>query len=276
MRLSGRVALLVGATDGIGRATAHRFAKEGAKIAISGRREKEGQEVVGEIDAIVGNPNCALFVKGDVTVESDMVRVVNETVARFGGLDVLVNCAAKQGAGTILEATKDDYIAFLHTNVMGMGLTAKAAIPHLLKSKHAAIVNLGSLVGHIGVPGRTLYCVSKAAVVELTKCMACDFPSIRINCISPGFTSSRYMMAGLSRSGLPLEETARLLCSGVLMERMATPDEVANVILFLASDEASYITGENIMVDGGALCHGNTAYKLAERLKAVQRETVGT
>jgi len=272
MKLSGRVALLVGATDGIGRAAAHRFAREGASVAISGRREAEGQQVVAEINEINGRTDRALFVKGDVTIESDMVRVVNETVAKFGGLDILINCAAKQGAGTILEATTEDYIAFLHTNVMGMGLSAKAAIPHLLKSKHAAMVNLGSLVGHIGVPGRTLYCVSKAAVVELTKCLACDFPSIRINCISPGFTSSRYMLAGLSRSGLPPEETARLLCSGVLMERMATPDEVANVILFLASEEASYITGENIMVDGGALCHGNTAYKLAERLKEMQTE----
>lgn len=272
MKLFGRIALLVGATDGIGRAAAHRFAREGAKVAISGRRQHEGQQVEAELAGIAGSPESALFVKGDVTFESDMVRVVNETVARFGGLDILINCAAKQGAGTILEATTDDYIAFLHTNLMGMGLSAKAAIPHLLRSKHAAIVNLGSLVGHIGVAGRTLYCVSKAAVVELTKCMACDFPSIRINCISPGFTSSRHMMAGLSQSGLPPEETARLLCSGVLMERMATPDEVANVILFLASDEASYITGENIMVDGGALCHGNTAYKLTERLKAMQSE----
>ena len=171
-----------------------------------------------------------------------------------------------------MEATEADYVAFLHTNVMGMGLSAKAAIPHLLKSKHAAIVNISSLVGHIGVPGRTLYCVSKAAVVELTKCLACDYPSIRINCVSPGFTSSRYMMAGLSQSGLPVEEAARLLCSGVLMERMATPDEVSNVILFLASDEASYITGENVMVDGGALCHGNIAYKLVERLQSLHEE----
>jgi len=272
MKLSGRVALLVGATDGIGRAAAHLFAKEGAKVAISGRREHEGEEVAAELAAISANTESALFVKGDVTVEAEMVRVVNETVSKLGGLDILINCAAKQGAGTILEATKDDYVAFLHTNVMGMGLSAKAAIPHLLKSKHAAIVNISSLVGHIGVPGRTLYCVSKAAVVELTKCLACDFPTIRINSVSPGFTSSRYMMAGLSQSGLPLEETARLLCSGVLMERMATPDEVANVILFLASDEASYITGENIMVDGGALCHGNIAYKLMDRLKQKQAE----
>lgn len=272
MKLSGRIALLVGATDGIGRAAAHRFAQEGASVAISGRRPVEGQQVVAEIHEITGRPDSALFVKGDVTVESDMVQVIEETVAKFGGLDILVNCAAKQGHGTILEATTEDYVAFFHTNVMGMGLSAKAAIPYLLKSRHGAIVNIASLVGNVGVGGRTLYCASKAAVIEMTKCMAIDFPSIRINCISPGFTSSRFMMAGLSRLGLDLEEAGRLLTSGVLMNRLATPEEIANVILFLASDEASYITGENIMVDGGALCYGNHAYKLVERMKAKENE----
>ena len=272
MKLSGRVALLAGATDGIGRAAAHRFAREGASVAISGRREPEGLQVVAEINEINGGKDRALFVKGDVTIEADTLRVVNETVVRFGGLDILINCAAKQGAGTILEATKDDYDVFFQTNVMGMGLSAKAAIPHLLKSRHAAIVNISSLVGNVGVGGRTLYCASKAAVIEMTKCMAIDFPSIRINCVSPGFTSSRYMMAGLARLGLELEEAGRLLTSGVLMNRLATPEEIANVILFLASDEASYITGENIMVDGGALCYGNHAYKLVERMKAEESE----
>jgi len=272
MKLSGRIALLTGATDGIGRATAHRFVREGARVVLTGRREAQGNQVAEELAAMAGDPRCARFVRGDVSVEADAHCVVEETVAHFGRLDILVNCAAAQGHGTVLDATPEDYALLLGTNVMGMGLCAKAAIPHLLKSERSAIVNIASLVGNVGVGGRTLYCVSKAAVIEMTKCMAIDFPSIRINCVSPGFTRSHAMMAGLSKLGLDLEECARLLTAGVLMQRMATPDEIANVVLFLASDEASYITGENIVADGGALCFGNYASALIERMKGTEAE----
>lgn len=257
MNFSEKVVLLTGANDGIGRAAALRFVREGAKVAVTGRRENQGRIVVEELIQICGNPDYVLFIQGDISDPQDTVRMVEQTVERFGGLDILINCAAAQAGGTVLDAEPEDYARIFNTNVMGYGLCAKAAIPYLLKKRGSAIVNIASLNGNVGVANRTLYNASKAAVIEMTKSMAVDFPSIRVNCVSPGFTKSDAMMAGLAMTGLEPEECAALISKGVIMQRMAMPEEIANVIVFLASDEASYITGENIMVDGGALCFGN-------------------
>ena len=210
MDLKGKVVLLTGANDGIGRAAALRFAREGAKVAVTGRRETEGQMVANELAQISGNPDNALFVRGDVSDKADTIRMVEQTVARFGRLDILVNCAAAQAGGTVLDAEPEDYDRLFSINVMGYGLCAKAAIPHLRRSRDSAIVNIASLNGNIGTPGRTLYNATKAAVIEMTKSMAIDFPDIRINCVSPGFTRSAAMMAGLSMTGLDPEECAAL------------------------------------------------------------------
>ena len=271
MNFLGKVVLLTGADAGIGRAAARRFAKEGAKVCVTGRREAAGAQVVEELTRLTGDRDGAMFVQGDVSIKADTVRMVEETVKKFCQLDILVNCAAAQAGGSVLEAEPEDYERLFGTNVMGYGLCAKAAIPYLLKSPGSAIVNIASLNGNIGTPNRMLYDASKAAVIEMTKCMAIDFPAIRVNCVSPGFTSSDAMMRGLSMTGLDPEECAALISKGTIMKRMASPDEIANVIVFLASDEASFITGSNIMVDGGALCYGNYGAALENDPRLTQK-----
>jgi meso-butanediol dehydrogenase/(S,S)-butanediol dehydrogenase/diacetyl reductase len=235
-------------------ATAHRFVREGAKVVLMARREGKGEEVVKNLIAISGDTDCALFVKGDVTVEEDSINAVEKAIEKYGHLDILINCAALQGTNTVLDAKPEDYDRFFDTNIMGYGLSAKAAIPYLLKSKGSAIVNVASLVGILGTSNRMLYDMSKAAVIHMTKCMACDFPTIRINAVSPGFTLSDGEKARISTSNMEPSAIMSRLSSVPIMKRIAEPEEQANVILFLASDEASYIMGQNIVVDGGILC----------------------
>jgi meso-butanediol dehydrogenase/(S,S)-butanediol dehydrogenase/diacetyl reductase len=254
MKLLGKVALITGGNDGIGMATAHRFVREGAKVVLLARREGKGEEVVKNLIAISGDTDCALFVKGDVTVEEDSINAVEKAIEKYGHLDILINCAALQGTNTVLDAKPEDYDRFFDTNIMGYGLSAKAAIPYLLKSKGSAIVNVASLVGILGTSNRMLYDMSKAAVIHMTKCMACDFPTIRINAVSPGFTLSDGEKARISTSNMEPSAIIARLSSVPIMKRIAAPEEQANVILFLASDEASYIMGQNIVVDGGILC----------------------
>lgn len=257
MGSANKTALVIGGNDGIGKAVAERFVTEGIRVVIFARREEQCRSVVEMLNAIVVGSSAAAYVSGDITSEQDLKRAVEKAVERFGRLDILVNVAAAQSAGTVMDATVEDYRHMFGVNVMGYGLAAKAAIPQLLKSNSAAIINIASLNGCIGVANRTLYNCSKAAVIEMTKSIACDYPSIRVNSISPGFTASESMMLGLSSSGIDPQECADLMSSRILMKRMGKPGEIASVVNFLASDDASYITGENIIVDGGALCFGD-------------------
>ncbi len=266
MDMQGRAVLLTGADDGIGFAAARRFAREGASVAVTGRRAEKVRSAAEALSALCAAPARALGVAGDVSVPADVERMVAEAVAAFGRLDVLVNCAALQAGGTVLDATPEDWTRMFAVNVMGYGLCAKAALPHLLRSPMAAVVNVASLNGNVGTASRTVYNASKAAVIEMTMSMACDFPTVRVNCVSPGFTASDAMMHGMGMTGLPAEEAARLLSAGVMMKRFAAPDEIASVIHFLASDEASYMTGSNVLVDGGALCRGNYGDALESEL----------
>ena len=256
-RFEGYAVLLTGATDGIGKATAKRFAMEGANVCITGRREEVGQRAVDEIIQAAGRPDCAVFVSADIKKMEDTQHALDVVLEKWGHLDVLCNCGAKQVGGTILEMEPEDYDEVFGTNVKGFGLACKVCIPELFKSQYPAIVNIASVNGNMGVAARTLYGASKAAVILMSKAMAEDFAPIRVNSISPGFTGSDAMLTNMSRiTGIPKEECARLTSKGTALKRMATPDEQAAVITFLASRDASYVTGENIVVDGGALCVG--------------------
>ena len=256
MRLKDRVAIITGANEGIGRATALLFAGEGAKVALAARREKEGQEAVREIREAKGT---AIFVRTDVSQEKDTAALVERTVREFGRLDILINNAAAHWLGTVLTATPKDYDTLFGVNVKGYGLCAKAAIPHLRKAGKGCIVNVASVNAFIGMPGQSLYNATKAAIVSLTKSMAIDFPELRVNCVAPGFTDTPTIWDTFKAFGFPMEEGYRLLGDGVLLKRLAQPVEIARAILFMASDEASYATGSTLLVDGGIASVGNPA-----------------
>jgi NAD(P)-dependent dehydrogenase (short-subunit alcohol dehydrogenase family) len=256
MRLKDKVAIITGSTEGIGRATALLFAREGAKVTVAGRREKEGNDAVREVREGGGS---ALFVKTDVTQEKDSVHLVERTIQEFGKLDILINNAAAHWLGTVLTATPEDYDRLFGVNVKGYGLCAKAAIPHLRKSGKGCIVNVASVNGVIGMPGQSLYNATKAAIISLSKSMAIDFPELRINSVLPGFTDTPTISDTFKAFGFSPEEGYRLLGNGVLLKRLAQPIEIARAILFMASDEASYVTGSTLLVDGGIAGVGNPA-----------------
>ena len=272
-RFEGYAVLVTGGTDGIGKATAKRFACEGAYVCITGRKEETGLKAVEEIKEASGRDDCVIFVSGDLQNPADTQKALDAVLEKWGKLDTLVNCGAKQIGGTIMDMNPEDYDVVFGTNVKGFGMACKICIPELYKSPNPSIINVASVNGNMGVAARTLYGASKAAIILMSKAMAQDFAPIRVNSISPGFTASSNMLAGMSKAtGIAPEECAKLTSAGTALRRMADPSEQASVIAFLASKDASYVTGENIIVDGGALCVGryDTALESDPRVLAAK------
>ncbi len=248
MRLEDKVAAITGSGRGIGRATALLFAREGARVAVACRTEAEGNSTVEEITKEGGE---AIFVKTDVSDEANVFRFIERTVKRFGKLNILVNNAAAFCGGTVLEVPAEVYDRIFGVNVKGMGLCAKAAIPHLRQSGNGVIVNVSSMNGVIGTPSQAVYNASKAAIIALTKSMAIDFPDLRINVVLPGLTRTKALDDAITQFGVGLEEGYDVLKKTPLVGRVAEPMEIAHGILFMASDEASYATGSSLLLDGG-------------------------
>lgn len=245
-RLEGRIALVTGGGTGIGRATAERFAGEGASVMISGRRQPPLEETA---TAIVAAGGKAAFCTGDVAVEADARRMVDATVETFGGLDILVNNASVVRRGEdIRQTTTEEWDRDLDINLKGVFLTTKHALPHLEKRK-GCIVNLSSQLAFIAVPGYATYCATKGGVVAFTRAIAMDAAGsgVRANCVCPGLVDTA--MARVDRPDFDqrLAEFEKLHPLG----RIGQPEDIANAILFLASDEASWITGQALIVDGG-------------------------
>jgi NAD(P)-dependent dehydrogenase (short-subunit alcohol dehydrogenase family) len=240
------VVLITGALTGIGRATALAFAKEGADIVVSGRRDDAGRALVTELRALGA---AAEFIRADVRHESDVQNLVDKTVARFGRLDVAVNNAGTEGTpGPVTAQTAESYAATFDTNVLGVLLSLKHELRVMQAQGAGSIVNLSSTMGHRGAPGASLYTASKHAVEGLTKSAALEAAAfgVRVNAIAPGpvetamldrFTGNADRKAGLV-AGVPLKRTGR-------------PEEIADAIVFAASSKASFITGEVIAVNGG-------------------------
>src|SRR6202453_593529 len=244
------VVLITGALTGIGRATAIAFAREGARIVVSGRRDEVGQKLVAELREVGVE---AEYWRADVRHEDDVRDLVDKTVAHFGRLDIAVNNAATEGrGGLVTEQTAESYAATFETNVLGVLLSMKHELRVMLPQGSGSIVNISSTYGHVGAAGASVYVASKHAVEGLTKSAALEVAGtgVRINVIAVGATDT-----GMLTRFTTTDENKAALVSTVPLKRLATPDEIAQVIAFVGSANASYMTGSSIPVDGGKLAH---------------------
>jgi NAD(P)-dependent dehydrogenase (short-subunit alcohol dehydrogenase family) len=244
--MSHPVVLITGALAGIGRATALAFAKEGAKLVVSGRRDEAGQALVTELRALGAE---AEFIRADIRRENDVQNLVDTAVARFGRLDIAVNNAGTEGTpGPLIEQTAESYAATFDTNVLGVLLSMKHELRVMQPQGHGSIVNLSSTMGHRGAPGASLYTASKHAVEGLTKSAALEGAAfgVRVNAVAPGPVQT----AMLDRFTGNADRKAGLV-AGVPLKRAGRPEEIADVIVFTASDKASFLTGQIIAVNGG-------------------------
>jgi NAD(P)-dependent dehydrogenase (short-subunit alcohol dehydrogenase family) len=241
-----QVVLITGALTGIGRATAIEFARHGARIAVSGRRDKEGKALEAEL---LGLGADAFFVRADVRHDDDVAALMEATLARFGQVDTAVNNAGTEGQpGPIIQQTAESYAATFETNVLGTLLCLKHELRVMQAQGHGSIINISSTYGHRGGPGASVYAASKHAVEGLTKCAALEAAAfgVRVNAVAPGPTDT----AMLDRfTGDPQRKAA--MAAAVPLGRAGLPGEIARAIVFLASDAASFITGHIVSADGG-------------------------
>jgi dihydroanticapsin dehydrogenase len=248
-RLKDKVAIITGGGSGIGRATCERFVAEGAFVVVAERDEASGRETAKQIGT------RAMLVQTEVADEASVQHMVAETVKIFGRVNILVNNAAVFVLKGI-EATPDDWRQIMAVNVMGPALCAKHVVPVMRKTGGGAIVNLASMSSFIAQPNFWTYNASKGAVANLTRCMALDLApqNIRVNAVAPGTVWTPIVQRLCKEAGLPDRAAADAHPDwghSHMIKRLAEPVEIANAVLFLASDEASFITGENLMVDGG-------------------------
>jgi len=244
--MNNPVIVITGALTGIGRATALAFAKTGARLVVSGRRETEGKALEVELQKLGAE---AVFVQADVRHDEEVRRLIDQAVARFGRLDAAVNVAGTEGQpGPIVNQTAESYAATFDTNVLGTLLSLKHELRVMTAQKGGSIINISSTYGHEGAAYASVYSASKHAVEGFTKSAALEAASsgVRVNAVAPGPTDTGM----LDRfTGTPENKAA--LVSGVPLGRIGKPADIANTILFLASDAASFVTGQIVSVDGG-------------------------
>jgi NAD(P)-dependent dehydrogenase (short-subunit alcohol dehydrogenase family) len=240
------VVLITGALTGIGRAAAFAFARENARVVVSGRRVEEGRKLAAELNALGVE---AEFLQADVRFEDDVRKLVDGTVARFGRLDVAVNAAGAEGeSAPVMEQTPERYAAVFDTNVLGTLLSMKHELRVMTAQGSGSIVNISSTMGARGAAGASLYVASKHAVEGLTKSAALEAAAfgVRVNAVAPGPVET----AMLNRLLADTERKAAFLAA-VPLKRAGTPEEIADAIVFVSSDKSSFMTGEVLRINGG-------------------------
>lgn len=251
-RLKDKIAIITGAAGGIGSATARLFCREGAGVALLDLDREKVARAADEISRAA--PGCRVkAIAADVSLLDDARRAVSETLAEFGALQVLVNNAALREFSSLAEASEESWQRIVGTNLLGMANCCKAALPALRKSKGASIVNVSSVYGVVGRGGMGQYDATKAAILALTRVLACEEAEhgIRVNAVCPGSTLTPFTLGRARARGLSEEELKTRGAAPSLLHRWARPEEIAYPILWLASEEASFITGATLMVDGG-------------------------
>jgi NAD(P)-dependent dehydrogenase (short-subunit alcohol dehydrogenase family) len=242
---AGKVVLVTGGTSGIGKATAIAFVAAGAKVVVSGRREKEGTEVVRHIEKLGGD---AAFIRTDIAKDGEVKAMVDFTVNKFGRLDIAFNNAGVEWKGPLEQATEAEYRRVFDTNVWGVLNSMRHEIPFMLKNGGGAIVNTSSVAGHAGLAGTSVYIASKHAVEGLTKAAALEFAkqNIRINAVAPGPIATEMWDRFAGDAG---DQVISLIPAA----RVGAAEEIAAAVLYLASDAAKFTTGTSLVVDGGLI-----------------------
>ncbi|MFC2030627.1 SDR family NAD(P)-dependent oxidoreductase [Chloroflexota bacterium] len=242
-RLEKKIAIVTGAASGIGRGIARRFAEEGASVVVADVDAQGGEETVRDLRETGVE---AVFIHTDVSQGSQVQRMVSASRDRFGRLDVLVNNAGLSPNGSVTETSEEEWDSCLGTNLRGVFLGCKHAIPLMLEGGGGSIINIAGTLGFMGKPRKAAYCASKGGVINLTRQMAIDYgkQNVRINCISPGFVATA-LTAHYS------EEVLEQLYRQQPVGRAGQPDDVAEAAVYLASDAAGYVTGTSLVVDGG-------------------------
>ena len=244
--MSNPVVLITGALTGIGRATAAAFAKDGASMVVSGRREAEGRALEAELRSLGAE---AAFIRADVRHEDDVRSLIDQTVARFGRIDAAINAAGTEGRpGPVIDQTAESYAATFDTNVLGTLLSMKHELRVMQPQGHGSIVNISSTYGHEGAAGASVYAASKHAVEGMTKSAALEGASsgVRVNAVAPGPTET-----GMLNRFTGTAERKAALAKSVPLGRVGEPVEIARAAVFLASEKSSFVTGQILTADGG-------------------------
>ncbi len=249
MKLAGKVAIITGAGSGIGQASALMFAAEGAKVVVADYVPEGGQATVAEIRRAGGD---AIFVETDVSRADDVEHMVKTTLKTYGRIDVLFNNAAVTLPASVVDASEELWDKTMDIDLKGVFLPSKYAIPHMLEGGGGSIINTASMCGLVASPNQAPYSAAKGGVVALTRQMAIDYAphGIRVNGIAPSEVRTPMFLGFINQAPDP-EKKMQELIARIPMRRVAEPEELARVALFLASDDASYITGVTLPVDGG-------------------------
>ena len=265
MRFSDRVVIVTGATSGVGAATARLFAKEGAKVVVVGRRPVDGERVVAQIKEAGGE---ALFVATDITKKADVESMVARCMEAYGRIDVLFNNAGMAIVKPFQEYSEEEWDVQIDTHMKGTFLCSSLAIPVMTAQGGGVIINMGSTWSYTAYPGWAIYCAAKGGILMLTRAMAVDLAphNIRVNCVCPGAIRTELTDMAIEESDDPVGYET-FIADNHPMQSIGEPEDVGKTVMFLASDDASWVTGADWAVDGGRKARDRAVHDLKDVVK---------